>query len=121
MKFVVFGGNQPVFKGFYENPGVKSFLPHAKTPDLYAYIQQRKCLTDKLFQILKDNMFNIKRPTYSNCPNYHVNLVYTGHYSYIDSVKWEDFLRDKEKYLETALDIREKIDDYDIKKTVKDT
>ncbi len=41
---MVFGGNQPVFKGFYGNPGVKSFLPHAKTPDLYAYIQQRKCL-----------------------------------------------------------------------------
>ena len=41
---MVSGGNQPVFKGFYGNSGVKSFLPHAKTPDLYAYIQQRKCL-----------------------------------------------------------------------------
>ena len=41
---MVSGGNQPVFKGFYGNPGVKSFLPHAKTLDLYAYIQQRKCL-----------------------------------------------------------------------------
>ena len=43
---MVSGGNQPVFKGFYGNPGVKSFLPLAKTPDLYAYIQQRKCLNE---------------------------------------------------------------------------
>ena len=85
------------------------------------FCHYRTLHTDKLFQILKENMFNIKQPTYSNCPNYHVNLVYTGHYSYIDSVRWEDFLRDKEKYLETALDIREKIDDYNITKIVKDT
>ena len=77
--------------------------------------------TDKLFQILKDNMFNIKQPTHSNCPYHYGNPVFTGRYSYIDSVKWEDFLRDKEKYLETALDRREKIDDYNITKTVKDT
>ena len=77
--------------------------------------------TDKLFQILKDNMFNIKQPTHSNCPYHYGNPVFTGHYSYIDSVKWEDFLQDKEKYLETALDIREKIDDYNITKIVKDT
>ena len=77
--------------------------------------------TDKLFQILRDNMFNIKQPSYSNCPYHYGNPVYMGDYSYIDSVKWEDFLRDKEKYLETALDIREEINDYNITKIVRDT
>ena len=66
-------------------------------------------------------MFNIKQPTYSNCPYHYGNPVSIGRCSYIDSVKWEDLLRDKEKYLETALDIREKIDDYNITKIVKNT
>ena len=77
--------------------------------------------TDKLFQILRDNMFNIKEPTFNNCPNHlSSNPVYTGLYSYIHSVKWCDFIADKEKYLEIAEDIRDKIDDYNITKTVKE-
>ena len=89
--------------------------------DTCPYCHCRTLRTDKLFQILRDNMFNIKQPTYSNCSYHYGNPVYMGHYSYIDSVKWEDFLRDKEKYLETALDRREKINDYNITKIVKDT
>ena len=49
---VVSGATPQVFKGFYGNPGVKSFLPQAKTPDLYAYIRQRECL-DCLFRFGK--------------------------------------------------------------------
>ena len=102
-------------------------------PDRYSsytyYLEESTCPnchcrtlhTNRLFQILRENMFNIKRPAYSNCPNHYPNTVYVGHYSYVDSVKWEDFLGNKEKYLETAEGIREKIDDYDITKIVKDT
>ncbi len=81
---------------------------------------------DKLFQILRDNMFNIKNPTYHECPNHECpdhernNPIYTRPSSYIDSVKWCDFISDKEKYLEIAEDIRDKIDDYKITKEIKE-
>ena len=81
----------------------------------------RSLYIDELFQILRDNMFNIKEPTFYNCQNHPIsNPAYTGKSSYIDSVKWCDFIENKEKHLEIAEDIREKIDDYNITKTVKE-
>ena len=77
--------------------------------------------TDKLFQILRDNMFNIKEPTFNGCSNHpSTNPVYTGYFSYIYSVKWRDFINDKKKHLETAEEIRDNKDDYNITKIVKD-
>ncbi len=77
--------------------------------------------TGRLFQILRDNMFNIKDPVYNNCPHHaDNNPVYTGYSSYIHSIKWDDFKDDKDRYLEIAENIREKMDDYDITKTVDD-
>lgn len=99
-------------------------------PDLassYSYfLEDNTCLdchcrtlhTNKLFQILRDNMFNIKEPTFNNCPNHLSDSVYIGHSSYIYSVKWGDFIADKETYLQMAKDIREQIDNYNIVKTV---
>ena len=75
--------------------------------------------TSMLFQILRDNMFNIKAPTFRDCPNHPSNTVYVGQSSYIYSVKWCDFVEDKEVYLERAEERRDNIDRYKIAKTVK--
>ena len=75
--------------------------------------------TNTLFQILKDNMFNIKEPEFNDCSNHPSDTVYRGLSSYIHSVKWCDFIEDNEKCLKTVEGIRENIDDYNITKIVK--
>ena len=72
----------------------------------------------KLFQILGKNMFNLKQLTQNNCRNHLTTPAYVGPSSYIYSVKWEDFIINKEKYLKMAEERRDKIDDYEIRKMV---
>jgi len=73
--------------------------------------------TQFLFQILRDNMFNEKLPTIGNCEN--GSKVYYGDHSYIQTVTWENFKIDPNKYLDKATEIRNKKYDYNITKTVK--
>lgn len=88
------------------------------------YIQENSCTecncrtlnTPFLFKILRENMFNIKEPAYSNCSNHSNNSVYIGWSSYIYSVKWSDFIGNIEKYLKIAYDIHSNIDSYNIRK-----
>ena len=72
--------------------------------------------TPFLFNILKDNMFNVKEPSRRLCNG---SYVYTGDSSYIQSVKWEDFKSTPNYYLNKAIEIRDKKDNYNIIKTVK--
>ena len=76
--------------------------------------------TQTLFRILKNNMFNIKFPVYSDCQNHFPKTVYVGESSYIYSLKWCDFIADSEKYLKKAEEINNNIDDYNIVKTIFD-
>ncbi len=80
----------------------------------------RHLATNKLFQIIKDNMFNskTKSQTREQCPACN-STFYRGRTSYIDTVKWVDFLSNKDHYLDKAASIRDNRKSYDIVKEVK--
>ena len=96
-------------------------------PDRYNsysyYIRDNSCLnctcrtleTKNLFTILRRNMFNIRKPEYKKCPNM---TVYIGDESYIQSVKWKDFMNDPNFYIKKSLEIKNNWNKYDINKQV---
>ena len=100
-------------------------------PDLYSsyryFLEENNCPvchcrnlhTDKLFQILRENMFNMKELVPNNCRNHLSKPAYIGPCSYIDSVKWCDFIQNKEIYLQRAAERAKKINDYNIVKMVR--
>lgn len=73
--------------------------------------------TPFLFQILRENMFNIKIPDTHICSN--GSTIYSGDFSYISSIKWEDFKINPNKYLDKAIELRDKKAHYNITKIVK--
>lgn len=75
----------------------------------------RMLKTNTLFGILKDNMFNQKNP---HCKYFDSigSTLYYGDSSYILSVKWNDFKKSPQNYIERAVKIKENIDDYEIRK-----
>lgn len=78
-----------------------------------------KCRTvksDKFFKILERNMFNIKNPTKTGCPN--GKTLYQGTCSYIVTVKWEDFISNYNKYIDTAYYNQNSIEKFDVYKEV---
>jgi hypothetical protein len=74
---------------------------------------------DTLFQILKENMFNAKKLNYSNCDGNHLYETYLDDHSYVQSVKWNVFKNFPIYYIDKAIEINNKISDYNIVKTVR--
>jgi len=72
--------------------------------------------TDALFQILKDNMFNAKILNSSNC--LYCKSYTPGKRSYIEHVKWCDFISNKDHYLGMAAKIRDDRKSYTITKEI---
>lgn len=83
------------------------------------YCNCRILKTDFLFQILRDNMFNVKKPVFTECENHIGSKPYQGYSSFIHSVKWSDFISSPNKYIDISVAIRQNINDYEITKTVK--
>jgi hypothetical protein len=73
--------------------------------------------TPFLFQILSDNMFNKKEPDTKLCTN--GTTVHYGEFSYIKSVKWEEFISSPNNFLNKAIELRDNKDQYNITKTIK--
>ncbi|WP_374542199.1 TIR domain-containing protein [Flavobacterium sp.] len=76
----------------------------------------RNLNTPFLFQILRDNMFNIKEPNRKVCNN---SWVYSGDCSYIQSVKWVDFVNKPTFYIDKAIELRDKKENYNLIKNIK--
>ena len=76
----------------------------------------RSLKTQILFQILQDNIFNVKEPNRRLCND---KWVYSGDSSYIQSIKWVDFILSPSKFIDKAIELRDKKDDFEITKTIK--
>lgn len=73
--------------------------------------------TDRLFKIIRENKFNKRNPNRNLCPKcgcFH----YYGECSYIDAVKWCDFIVMPNYYINSAIQRQENKDLFDIKKEV---
>lgn len=72
--------------------------------------------TPFLFKILRDNMFNEKHPTTTPCVN--GATVFHGDFSYIQAVRWDAFKLNPNSYLDKAIAIRDKSNEYFITKNI---
>lgn len=72
-------------------------------------------MTNILFAVLRENMFNQKNPDTRPCNG---NNIYSGYFSYIHCVKWDDFIGDIDRYINVTLEIWRNRDNYNLKKSV---
>lgn len=72
--------------------------------------------TNKLFSILRNNMFNKKGKESKDCLM--GSAVYSGCPSYIHMVRWDNFMNALDFFINATIDIRDHSDEYDICKTI---
>lgn len=84
-----------------------------------SYCKSRMIQADKLFQIIRDNIFNhnsteLNKNSCSHCDR----SFYTGKHSYIQIVKWKDFISNKDYYLDETVKTRDDRKSYNIVKEI---
>lgn len=68
--------------------------------------------TSKLFKILRDNSFNIKDKQFRQCNG---KYIYTNDEpSFFKTVKWDEFMRNHNDYIEKAIEIKNNKSAYDV-------
>ncbi len=92
-----------------------SYNYYLKNNNCYKNCSCRTLFTGRLFKILSENMFNIKEPDFIDCDK---SDVYDGDCSYIQSVKWTDFMNNPNYYIEKSIEIKNNWDKYNIVKQV---
>lgn len=108
----------------HSNAMVAVVLPDENGSYSY-YLETKKCCaggctmhyTNDLFSIIKKNKFNRRKNVSKRiCDN--DDTVWSGTCSYIEAVKWEKFIKNYQKYVESAIERQKNIDEYDICKEV---
>ena len=85
------------------------------------YLERKTCCTsnctthytEKLFKIIRDNKFNRTVPKKHTCATVG-EVIWEKPSSYIEAVRWSDFLRDLDGNINSAYDRQKKIDEYNI-------
>lgn len=106
----------------HTNAMIAVVLPDSRNSYQY-YFDERSCCSqsctlynqDRLFRIMKKNMFNLKNAQIRNCI-IDSNKIWYGEHSYIKAVRWNDFITDYNKHINEALERQNRLDDYDITK-----
>lgn len=89
------------------------------------YLETKDCCSSRctmhhtniLFEIIKNNKFNrTKNASKRICDNN--DTIWTGTCSYIEAVKWSNFIANYQKYIDSADERQEHIDEYKICKEV---
>lgn len=108
----------------HSNAMIAVVLPDENNSYTY-YLESKSCCsggctthhTDMLFTIIKKNKFNrTENASKRTCDNN--DTIWTGTCSYIEAVKWSNFITDYQKYVDSAVDRQDHIDEYDICKEV---
>ena len=68
--------------------------------------------TSKLFKILQDNSFNIKDKQVRQCNG--KDIYINDEPSFFKTVKWNEFMRNHNYYVEKAIEIKNNKDAYDV-------
>ncbi|MCH9663040.1 MAG: TIR domain-containing protein [Gammaproteobacteria bacterium] len=81
--------------------------------------------TGRLFKIHADNMYNQRNKDIVKCSNPFCSAnsveMYIGDPSYISFIEWELFKKNINTYIDIAVRIKEKINDYDVAKQIQKT
>ncbi len=88
------------------------------------YLESKSCCTSKctmhqiykLFDIIRKNKFNYNNGNKEECEG--KSIIWHGKCSYIEAVKWCDFINDVNKYIDEAYERQDDILNYDIHKEV---
>lgn len=106
---------------YTSNPNAMLAVVLPDTNGSYKYFLERKnccdekCLmhyTNKTFDIIKQNMFNLKSADTHICDS--GSTVWTGDVSYIACAQWDDFIANVEGYINAAYTRQKNINDYEI-------
>jgi len=106
------------------NAMIAVVLPDSSNSYSY-YLEDKNCCTsncrmhhtNKLFKIIKNNKFNYKNPNTSECDNN--SKIWHGNCSYIEAIRWCDFISDVDKYINQPYDRQEDISNYNIHKDLE--
>ena len=89
------------------------------------YIHRNECCNNSctthhtgiLFEIISKNKFNLKSPNLHECNN-NEKIYYDNDPSYIKAVKWDEFIKNIDKFIAESYNRLEKINDYNIYKSM---